>query len=87
MNAETDGPVVLESNAGWFLQTLGVGGLVIALTALIAFILTLVVVLHGKRSIAGPALLFIVPLPMLVSIFGVLKGMIASFRVITTTDV
>jgi hypothetical protein len=50
------------------LRSPGMGGLLVALTALIAFVLTLVVVRRGKGTTAAAARVFIVPLPVLVSI-------------------
>ena len=87
MPAENGEPFVGQSYLMWFLQTLGLGGLLVALAALTAFVLTLVVVLRGRGTNVGAALVFIVPLPVLVSVFWVLKGMIASFSVITTSNV
>ena len=76
MPAENGVPVVGQSYLMWFLQTLGLGGPLVAMAALAAFVLTLVVVLRGRGPNVGAALVFIVPLPVLVSVFWVLKGLV-----------
>ncbi len=76
MPAENGEPFVGQSYLMWFLQTLGLGGLLVALAALTAFVLTLVVVLRGRGTTVGAALVFMVPLPVLVSVFWVLKGLV-----------
>ena len=86
MDEEVFEPVVVESPFVWFLESLGFGGLMVAAAGLAAFVLTLFVVFRGKGSAVGPALLLIVPLPVLVSVFSVLQGMIVSFFVISHSD-
>ena len=71
----------------WYLQTLGVGGLMIAAAALVAFTLTMLIVLRGKNMTSGSALMLIVPLPLLAGFFSMLKGMMASFGVIVRANV
>lgn len=79
-------PVIQQSYLVWFLRTLGPGGLFVGLTGLVAFGLTLLVVFRGKGPSTGAALAFIVPMPVLLSVFCVLKGMLASFSVIAVSD-
>jgi len=86
MDEDVFEPVVVESPLVWFLESLGFGGLMVAAAGLAAFLLTLFVVFRGKGSAVGPALLLIVPLPVLVSVFSVLQGMTASFAVAMHSD-
>ena len=58
--------------------------LFIILAAIVSFVMTLVVIIRGQGPMCGPALLFITPLPLLVSIGFLLIGIIASFSAIAT---
>jgi hypothetical protein len=59
--------------------------LALPLAGLLAFVLALIVVLRGGPS-AGPALLFIVPIPLLVGVMGFFDGMVMSFNVIALSE-
>ena len=61
--------------------------LLLPLTALISFNLTLLVVLRGRGAAAGFALLFIVPMPLMVGVHGFLDGWIASGQVMAAGGV
>lgn len=54
--------------------------------ALVAFIVVLILVLRGKGPELVGALIFIVPLPVLVGILGTVDGMLASYQVIAMSD-
>jgi len=55
------------------------------LAGLLSFVLALVVVMRGGNY-AGPALLFIVPLPALVGLLGVVDGITMSTMVLTQSE-
>ena len=56
------------------------------LAALVSFVLILVLALRGKGSAVPAALVLLVPLPIIVGIFGVVDGMLASFQVIAMSN-
>ena len=77
-----------QSLVMWVASALGVKfGLFIALAAIVAFVLTLAVVIRGKAASAGSALAFIVPLPALVGLFGAMEELVATFSVLSRSDV
>ena len=55
--------------------------------ALVAFALTLVVLLRGKGPMAGAALFFIVPMPLLIGLYGGIDGLISTYTIIAATSV
>jgi hypothetical protein len=71
----------------WVVTTLGINALLIPLCAAVSFGLTMLLLLRGKGPLAGAALLFIVPMPLVLGFWGALKGSIASFAVIAMSDV
>jgi hypothetical protein len=72
-------PTLLE----WYIQSLGwMYTLLLPLSALIAFVLTVALLVFGKGRFTGAALLFIVPLPLLLGMLGTVDGMITSLQVI-----
>jgi hypothetical protein len=71
----------------WVVMTLGINSLLIPLCAAVSFGLTILLLVRGKGPSVGPALLFIVPMPLLLSLAGALKGSIASFAVLAMSDV
>jgi hypothetical protein len=77
----------MNSYLKWIFHVLGVQyAFLLPATALLAFVLVLLVSLKGKDRTVGPCLVLIVPLPFLVGIFALLDGLIASFQVIVTTQ-
>jgi hypothetical protein len=85
--AEDFAEPVRQSYLMWLVAALGWRYmLLLPLAGLVSFGLTLFVVLRGKGAAQVGALLFIVPLPILVGIMGVVDGMIASYQVIAMSD-
>jgi hypothetical protein len=86
--AEEFAEPVRQSYLMWFFSALGWRyTLLLPLAGLLAFVLTLLVVTRGKGAAQVGALLFIVPLPVLVGIYGVVEGLIASYQVIAMTSI
>lgn len=78
---------VRQSYLMWFFSALGWKyTLLLPLAGLLAFVLTLLVVTRGKGPAQVGALLFIVPLPVLIGIYGVVEGLIASYQVIAMSN-
>ncbi len=76
-----------KSYVAWLFESLGFHfALLLPGAALLAFILTLLVLVRGNRHSTGAALCFIVPLPLLVGIFAMLEGLSASFTVIAMSS-
>lgn len=61
--------------------------LLLPLAGLAAFVVTLIVVIRGKGSLAGVTLLFIVPAPFFIGLYGALEGTVASYQVIAASAV
>lgn len=76
-----------QSYLMWVVTALGINSLLIPLCAAVSFGLTILVLLRGKGPLTGVALLFIVPMPLVLGFWGALKGSIASFAVIAMSDV
>ncbi len=53
---------------------------------ILAFVFVLVLVIRGKGPALTGALLFLVPLPVLVGLFAAVDGMVASFQVIAMSN-
>lgn len=70
----------------WIIRTTGLGGLFIVMSALVVFVLTIVVVTRGRGPIVGPTLVLLLHGPFALSVLCVLKGLIASFSVIAMSD-
>jgi hypothetical protein len=78
------GPVP-QSFLSWVLTTLGFKyAILLPVSALLGFVLTLIVVVRGKGQMAGVALGLIVPVPLLIGVFAAIEGGIRSFEVIAT---
>lgn len=72
-----------RSLLSWFYMALGPFYLgLLLLAGLLCFVLTLVIVTRGRGGMSSTALLFIVPIPLLIGIFGAIQGAINSFTVI-----
>jgi hypothetical protein len=60
--------------------------MLLPLSALVSFALILILVLRGKGSAVPAALMLLVPLPIIVGVFGVVDGLMASFQVIARSN-
>lgn len=81
------GEPVRRSFLSWFFAALGWKyTLLLPLVGLLAFALTLVLVIRGKGPAQTGALLFIVPLPVIVGMFGVLEGLMSSLQVLAMSE-
>ena len=79
---------VQQSYLSWIFNSLGLFyGTLLPLLALVTFAMTLVLVAKGKGPMVGPALLLIVPVPMLLGFFGAIQGAIKSCTVISLSNV
>jgi hypothetical protein len=59
-----------ESLLSWMLHALGAKYVILLpVSALVGFVLTLIVVIRGKGPMAGVALMLIIPIPFLISLF------------------
>jgi hypothetical protein len=78
------GPVP-QSFLSWVLAALGFKyAILLAVSALVSFVLTVIVVVRGKGAMAGVALLLTIPIPMLIGVFAAIEGGVSSFPVIAT---
>jgi hypothetical protein len=69
----------------WILAALGYKyAIVMPLSALLAFVLTLIIVARGKGPMASAALLLIVPVPFVIGAFAAIEAGVFSFRVLAT---
>lgn len=76
-----------QSMATWYYHSLGLWySLLLPLTGLFSFALSLVLVIRGGRY-AGPTLCFAVPLPLLLAVYAAVTGMVMTFSVIATSKV
>lgn len=67
----------------WFIGALGWKyAFLLPASGLLSFVLTAVLVIAGKGRTTGPALVFIVAMPLMIGLFGMFDGMLASFMVI-----
>lgn len=72
----------------WMYQALGIRhSFLLPASAILAFVLVLLVVLKGKDSTIGPCLVLIVPLPLLVGMYAMFDGLVASFQVLSASQV
>jgi hypothetical protein len=60
--------------------------LLLSMAAIIGFAITLIVVIRGRGTLATAALLFAVPLPFVVGMFGALDGAAHSLVIISQSD-
>lgn len=78
------GPVP-QSFLSWILTALGFKyAILLPVSALVGFVLTLIVVVRGKGPTAGVALVLIIPVPLLIGVFAAIEGGISSFKEIAT---
>ncbi len=71
-----------ESYVGWMIRSMGLIGLLVLGAGFTCFVLTLFIVIRGQGPWACAALVFIVPIPLWLGVFGSVKGLIASLQVI-----
>ncbi len=76
-----------ESFVGWMIRSTGMVGFLIPFAGLFCFALTLVVVMRCHGPFALAALVFIVPIPFLLGLFGTLYGLVLSLQVIAGSSV
>ena len=85
--AEEFAEPVRQSYLMWLISALGWKyTLLLPLAGLVAFALTLALVIRGRGAAQVGALLFIVPLPFYLGIVGVLDGVMAMYQVIAMSD-
>jgi hypothetical protein len=78
------GPVP-QSFLSWILTALGFKyAILLPVSALVGFVLTLIVVVRGKGPMVGVALGLIIPVPLLIGVFASIEGGIRAFQVIAT---
>jgi len=76
---------VQQSFLSWILTALGFKyAILLPVSALVCFVLTLIVVVRGKGPMAGVALVLIIPVPLLIGVFAAIEGGISSYKVIAT---
>ena len=84
MNQEVE--PVQQSFLNWMMAALGFNyAILLALAALAAFVLASIIVVRGRGPMAGVALVFIVPVPMLIGIFAAIQGAMSTYIVIATS--
>jgi hypothetical protein len=72
------GPV-RHSFLSWIFAALGFKYVILlTVSASLAFVLTLIVVVRGRGPMAGVALMLIIPLPLLIGIFAAIEGGVSS---------
>ena len=76
-----------ESFLGWMIRCTGIVGLLIPVAGLFCFALALVVVIRGQGPFASAALVLLVPMPLLLGLFGSVQGLILSLQVIATSSI
>ncbi|MDZ7618205.1 MAG: hypothetical protein U1E05_14460 [Patescibacteria group bacterium] len=57
-------------------------GTLLPLSGLLAFVLVLILVVRGKGPMAVAALVFIVHVPFLIGVYGMVQGLVAAFSVL-----
>jgi hypothetical protein len=73
------GPVQ-QSFLSWIVTALGFKyAILLPVSALVGFVLTLIVVVRGKGPMAGVALVLIMPVPLLIGVFAAIEGGISSY--------
>jgi hypothetical protein len=78
---------VRQSYVSWLLDSLGMYYVILLpLAGLVSFLIALIVVIRGKGPMAGPCLILVVHIPMLIGVFAAIQGAIASYMVIAISD-
>lgn len=70
----------------WIIRTTGLGGLFIVMSALVVFVLTIVVVTRGRGPIVGPTLVLLLHGPFAISVMATLNSLVNSFSVLAMSD-
>lgn len=84
MEVEFDMGPTPQSKLSWFFQSLGLFySLSLPAVGLLAFVLTVIIVIRGKGPLAGAGLWFVVTMPLWLGVLGFFDGMIASMMVIS----
>ncbi len=74
---------VQQSFLSWILTALGFKyAILLPVSALVGFVLTLIVAVRGKGPMAGVALMLIMPVPLLIGVFAAIEGGISSYKAI-----
>jgi hypothetical protein len=69
-----------QSFLGWIIQVLGFKyGILLTVSALVGFVLTLIVVRRGKGSMAGVALALIMPVPFLIGVYSSIEYVVSYY--------
>ena len=71
-----------QSLVTWAMMALGPYGVLLAAAGMVSFIVSLMVVIRGRGPMASAALVLIVPLPLLIGVFGAWHGACSSFATI-----
>jgi hypothetical protein len=78
---------VQRSFLSWMLTALGFKyAALLPLSALVGFVLTLIIVARGKGPMAAVALVFIVPVPFLIGVFAAIEGAVNAYMLIATLE-
>lgn len=73
---------VPQSLVTWTMMALGPYGFLLVVAGLVSFIVSLLVVIRGRGPLAAAALVLIVPLPLLIGVFGAWHGATVAFGTI-----
>jgi len=79
--------VAPKSRLMWYVESLGLSGLLVLVTGFAIFVGACLVVMRSHRPAVIAAYLVFLPLPVLIAVIGALKGCVASFSVLALTDV
>ncbi len=78
---------VRQSFLSWIFTALGFPYVILlTLAALLSFAVALIVVVRGRGPMATAALVLVVPMPLLVGLFGAIQGAISSYTVIAMSS-
>lgn len=75
-----------KSNLWWFIETMGLTGLIVILLGLAIFIAVCLVVAKSRKTSTIAAYLVLLPLPTFITVLGQLKGIIASLSVLALSE-
>ncbi len=82
-----DAPRRQHSLLSWTFQALGVRyTLALPFLGLLSFALALILVIRGGQYV-GPALIFVVSMPFLMGLFGVIEGLIISYSRLASSEI
>lgn len=71
-----------ESLVMWIARSMGVVGVLVLGAGAFCFVVTLLVTIRGQGPFACAALVLLIPIPLLIGLFGTGKGLISSFQVL-----